>query len=96
MDNFRRNIMLSNSLISNEINGGGVPTNLEYSSGPNENNAKIYQYLKSLTVDDNIDFGEDGNFISFEYGTIRFTLSGLYIITLNEDGSFPEPNIEWN
>lgn len=65
-----------------------MPTNLEFSDGPNENNAKIYQYLKNLTID-NAGLAS-GCYIGYDTDSIMF--SGAYVANLFEDGTFQKPD----
>ncbi|MBO5217544.1 MAG: hypothetical protein J6B41_07365 [Alistipes sp.] len=46
-----RRMLLANATEQASNGGGDLPTKLVFSDGPNEDNARIYEYLKSLRAE---------------------------------------------
>jgi hypothetical protein len=72
------------------MRGGDLPTQLVFSEGPNENNAKIYEYLRTLH-DNNV----DGNVILtigvFENSIEILVENAVHWTPLLPSGILPNP-----
>lgn len=72
-----RRMLLANATEQASNGGGDLPTNIVVSTVPNEDNARIYEYLKSLRIGGYITIqtiNSSGSYIYISGGNQRYDL----------------------